>query len=141
MKRIFSALLAVATLFAGCTKSDVDETGIDGKIQLKLTSSIAPTRATDIAFEEGDLVGLYITKGDQTLKANEKMTAYATGALEAASPIFYPEDGAAIDLFAYYPYVENPTVPAVWTIPAVQDEIELTDYDLCAGAVAGVKPS
>lgn len=141
MKRIFSALLAVATLFAGCTKSDVDETGLDGKIQLKLTSSIAPTRATDIAFEDGDLVGLYITKGDQTLNANEKMTAYASGVLEAATPLYYPEDGAPIDLFAYYPYVENPTVPAVWTIPAAQDEIELTDYDLCSGAVAGVRPS
>ncbi len=141
MKRIFSALLAAATLFAGCTKSDVDETGLDGKVQLKLTSSIAPTRATDIAFEDGDLVGLYITKGGETLKANEKMTAYASGAIEAAAPIYYPEDGAAIDLFAYYPYVENPTVPAVWTIPAVQEGIELTNYDLCSGAVSGVKPT
>ncbi len=139
MKRIFSVLLAAATLFAGCTKSDVDGTYVDGKVQLKLTSSIAPTRATDIAFEDGDLVGLYITKGEEALKTNEKMTAYASGAIEAASPIYYPEDGAAIDLFAYYPYAA--TAPAKWTIPAAQDEMNWTEYDLCSASAAGVKPS
>lgn len=143
MKKIFVAFIAATTLLAGCSKDDANTTvPNDGTIPLKLQGEVIAPRVTDVAFEAGDLVGLYVTNGQTPVYTNEKLTAYSS-ALIASEELYYPAGAASVDIFAYYPYQENPVNPATIEVPQDQDAETFvwSDYDVLAAAVSGQEPS
>lgn len=77
------------------------------------------TRATDVAFEEGDIIGIYAVKRNGSAigtllasgnYADNKKYVYHSGNFSPVSTadIIYPPTGEKVDFYAYYPYQENP---------------------------------
>lgn len=105
--------LFVALLFAACSpESDTDVLTPSSSFQFTLSTL---TRATDGAFEEGDVIGIYAVKrsgntvGTMLASGNfcdNKKYIYHSGSFQpaTASDIIYPPSGTKIDFYAYYPY-------------------------------------
>lgn len=118
---LFSFLTVL--LFAACTneESDVLTGRSDSDIQkssFQFTLGASLTRATDIAFEEGDEIGLYAVKrsgntvGTMLASGNfcdNKKYIYRSGNFQPAttSDIIYPPSSEKVDFYAYYPYKSN----------------------------------
>jgi len=137
IRRIFNtipALLCALFLFASCDKEQFDtgkELGGGEKIRFEIsvgTATATPSEqssggapqtrvATDFTkhtstFQSGDIVGLYIVKGNGGLQAsgnwvdNLPMTYNGTGWTYTlpAGKEHYPKDGDELHFYAYYPY-------------------------------------
>jgi hypothetical protein len=103
-----AALLA----FASCQKTP-GTTQLDReKVDFSTSIGDYSTRAADNHWDAGDLVGVYMIPAGGTLDANalaqnKKYTTTGTNALAPASTadeIYYPDNGAAVDFIAYYPW-------------------------------------
>ncbi len=145
MKRIFVTFIAAAALFAGCTK---DDTGMDAPAagnRLNLKASVAETRATATAFEQGDQVGLFLTNlnGNAAAYTNEKLTVGAAGALKGAGELTYPVKTKSVSIAAYYPYAEGvasaSAVPV--NLPQDQSELDESSVDLMGAYIADMEPT
>ena len=113
----FLALPAVALLaLAGCRQMPEP---VQTPVGADFTTSIGSyfTRAADDHWDAGDQVGIYMMSagvplGNDALAFNRRYTTTGTSALGAATPadeIFYPDNGAAVDFVAYYPWRETIT--------------------------------
>ena len=131
MKRYLQFLtvaLSAAALFAACdrTESDVDVAG--GK-EIRFSAAIGQyqTKATDTAFEEGDVVGLFAA--EPVSVANVPLT-WTGNALEAEAPLrwgeYQPAD-QAVKFYAYYPYAEGQSDKFEFTVP-VDQSLEEADF-------------
>lgn len=111
---ILSFLLAAVLLFTACSR-DADAPDSSSSFQFTLGTL---TRATDVAFEEGDEIGLYAVKRSGntvgTMLANgnfcdNKKYIYRSGNFQPAttSDIIYSPSGEKVDFYAYYPYDSN----------------------------------
>ncbi|MFR9603100.1 MAG: fimbrillin family protein [Rikenellaceae bacterium] len=100
MMRKLLLTIGIALVAIGCTKNaDVSSSGDNA---LTITSNIA-TRVADGEWEENDAIGVYMTSYENV----EYTTANGDGVFTSTSPIYLPSDGTAVDIFAYYPYVES----------------------------------
>lgn len=100
--------------------------------------SIVPvmTKVTQTAFEQGDAVGVTITRTEGAYATNEKMVY--DGSVFSGSLKWYAEGTEGATVAAYYPYAA--TVPASFT---VQDDQStgVSASDFVAGIKEGVLPS
>lgn len=130
---LFSLLMVL--LFAACNSDESDSVDIQPSYQFTLGGA---TRATDIAFEEGDEIGLYAIKrsGNNIGSISEsgnfcdnKRYIYRAGNFQPATPsdIIYPPAGEKVDFYAYYPYMSNVN-PLSLTLNSYMDQSSGSNY-------------
>ena len=137
MKRtlfLAACLLAVAA----CNKHNPVPQEPDGPATRGYTLRIEPvmTRATDTAFENGDAIGLTVTRASGDYATNQKLTY--NGLEFSSSLLWYSEGTDAATLKAYYPYAE--TTPQRFTV-ATDQSTGLASSDLIAAVKEGVLPT
>ena len=130
MKRSFAILLAALAL-AACNEKP-EEPAVPQ--QVRITPVI--TRATDVNFEDGDAIGLTITRAAGAYATNEKLTY--SGTSFSGSLNWYSEGNETSSLKAYYPY--STTVPATFTVQTDQSQ-GITSSDFMSATKSDVYPT
>ena len=112
----YIALAALALVAMSCERENIDNTPIVDDSVMRIEALHPSTRATETAFENGDVIGLYATtyEDEQALPLqisgnwinNEALTY--DGSSWAGRKTFYWAEGL-MDVYGYYPYME-PTV-------------------------------
>ena len=110
----FFALALLAGAMVSCNTEDTASTTPNGKVAVQFTGGISVnTRASGLAWADGDMIGIFMTGANQTLSADAikegaDNVCYQTGGSVAFSPIsggktiYYPIDGD-VDFYSYYP--------------------------------------
>ncbi len=115
MKHNISSIISILTLAAGlasCSGSTMDTGDIlsDGKTEMAFTfshPSQMQSRATETAFEKGDVVGLFVAESGKPLEivgntvSNEALT-YSGSSWTSGRKLYW--DDGQFNIFAYYPY-------------------------------------
>ena len=107
-----AAMVAASVSVASCSNEDVlDGKASDGRTPITLTSNIAKSRAisqniqrTQIA--SGVNVGVFVQSaatGNAVVADNSIIAADGNGGF-TGNPIYYPEDGSQVNIYAYAPY-------------------------------------
>ena len=117
MKKYLVFMLAAAFM-ASCQQNEVTEGTTSGSDN-KVTISPVITRATETSFENGDVVGLTITKSDGTVYATNEAMTFSNGAF-SGNVIWYAEGTEESTLTAYYPRA-NDGVPSSFTVQTDQN--------------------
>lgn len=126
------ALLPMMVTFAACDKNT-------GSEPVPSVVCIEPliTRATEVNFEEGDRIGLDVTKSDGSQYASNALLTYS-GAEFSGELKWFENGGESCSLKAYYPYDAGgfPTVFEVGT----DQRGGAGAYDLMVASKSDVKP-
>lgn len=132
MKR-YIGLAALALLVMGCEKEDNYQVG-EGAMRIEVLHPSA-TRATETAFESGDVIGLYATEyaGEVAVPlqisgnwANNVATTYNGSAWTPAKKIFWSEN--KMDVYGYYPYITPSSIDEhLWSVQLDQSTPETAD--------------
>lgn len=132
MKR-YIGLAALALLVMGCEKEDNYQVG-EGAMRIEVLHPSA-TRATETAFESGDVIGLYATEyaGEVAVPlqisgnwANNVATTYNGSAWTPAKKIFWSEN--KMDVYGYYPYITPSSIDEhLWSVQLDQSTPETED--------------
>ena len=137
MKKVLIPILCIAAL-AACNKTvpatpDQPATGAE-----TFSVRILPvmTKVTDTAFENGDAIGVTITRESGAHATNEKLSY--NGTEFSGSLMWYAEGTAGATVSAYYPYAD--AVPAKFSVAADQSA-GTSASDFVAGSKEGVLPS
>ena len=137
MKKVLIPILCIAAL-AACNKTvpatpDQPATGAE-----TFNVRILPvmTKVTDTAFENGDAIGVTITRESGAHATNEKLSY--NGTEFSGSLMWYAEGTAGATVSAYYPYAD--AVPAKFSVAADQSA-GTSASDFVAGSKEGVLPS
>ena len=142
MKKFLILMTCIAAV-AACTKKEVptwtnpDQPIVtpDGQAPLlKVTPVI--TKVTETKFENGDAIGITVSREAGAWAENKKLTF--DGTVFSGDVKWYPEGTDASTVTAYYPYAA--TVPTSFSVAADQSA-GASASDLVAGSVSGVKPS
>lgn len=111
----FFALALLAGAMVSCNTEDTASTTPNGKVAVQFTGGISVnTRASGLAWADGDRIGIFMTGANQSLSADAikegvDNVCYQTSGSIAFSPIsggktiYYPIDGD-VDFYSYYPY-------------------------------------
>ncbi|MCQ2171078.1 MAG: fimbrillin family protein [Bacteroidales bacterium] len=94
------------------------------------------TRATETDFENGDAIGVTITRAGEAYATNERMV-YGEDAFTSNLP-WYRSGEQSSDFLAYYPYSE--TVPTTFSVAQDQSGEGYGNSDLMAAVKKGVTP-
>lgn len=132
MKKAFVFFAATVTMMSlSCTKSSPVP-------QQTRTIAIDPliTKATETDFEEGDKVGVTITRGSESFAVNECMTH--DGSKFTSDLIWYSEGQMESKFVAYYPYSES--IPATFTVADDQSGAAYGTSDLMGAVKEDVVP-
>ena len=134
--------LFVLALFAGamvsCNTEDTASTTANGKVAVQFTGGISVnTRASGLAWANGDRIGIFMTGTKQALSADAikegvDNVCYQTSGSIAFSPIsggktiYYPIDGD-VDFYSYYPYTTVSNYKVALNV-ANQGSLEAIDF-------------
>ena len=111
----FFTLALLAGAMVSCNTEDTASTTANGKVAVQFTGGISVnTRASGLAWADGDRIGIFMTGTKQALSADAikegvDNVCYQTSGSIAFSPIsggktiYYPIDGD-VDFYSYYPY-------------------------------------
>ena len=114
MTKLF-VLALLAGAMVSCNTEDTASTTPNGKVAVQFTGGISVnTRASGLAWADGDMIGIFMTGANQSLSADAikegvDNVCYQTSGSIAFSPIsggktiYYPIDGD-VDFYSYYPY-------------------------------------
>ncbi|MFR9666636.1 MAG: leucine-rich repeat protein [Rikenellaceae bacterium] len=111
MKKIILSIMAVATTFASCHKSEEAVTGAANTSSEVVFTSTISTRATDTAWDAGDEIGVFMYEADDTTPYSDSDNVLYTtsggesGTFTSLNPLRYAED--KVDFIAYHPYTTN----------------------------------
>lgn len=132
MKR-YIGLATLALLVMGCEKEDSYQVE-EGAMRIEVLHPSA-TRATETAFERGDVIGLYATEyaGEEAAPlqisgnwANNVATTYNGTVWTPAKKIFWSEN--KMDVYGYYPYMVPTSIDGhLWSVQLDQSTPETTD--------------
>ena len=105
--------MTLAAMFAACGRGPEPE-------RLPAAIRIEPviTRATEVDFENGDVIGLTVTKGDGSIYADNALLSY-DGAAFSGDLDWYSGEDDPCSLKAYYPYSKT-GFPASFTVAGDQ---------------------
>jgi hypothetical protein len=141
-------ILLVVLLFTACSAEVMPDRPVTSLIRFSLEfSDKENTRLTTdgslkSAFEIGDEVGIFIykrEKGEESSIENNRLYAdnikmiYDGNSWYPESPIYYADDGALLDVYAYYPYKADAMAEALR-----YDAFEQM-YDLLTASTFGVR--
>ena len=114
MTKLF-VLALLAGAMVSCNTEDTTSTTPNGKVAVQFTGGISVnTRASGLAWADGDRIGIFMTGANQSLSADAikegvDNVCYQTSGSIAFSPIsggktiYYPIDGD-VDFYSYYPH-------------------------------------
>ncbi len=127
MKRFLCAIGVVGVLFSSCSKDVATAPKSDN--ELKITSGIA-TRASGIAWDDNDQIGVFASQGSTILGTNTPFSTELGGATanftNDGDPIYFPMVGV-MDVVAYYPYEASTTLTAYAVDVATQTDPTVID--------------
>lgn len=133
MKRYLSISLAVLAI-AACQKPAQPEV-TPGKVQIEPVI----TKATEVNFENGDKIGLTISKVNDTQKYADNALLTYDGSVFSSDLMWYADAYSEADVYAYYPYSESGTPTSYF---AIEDQTEgIAKADLMAASKTGVLPT
>ncbi len=132
MKRLLY-LAVCALVVCSCSKETVIDTVDDGA--MVFNASHPSSRATDTAFEQGDTMGVFVTKYDENDEATELQVSGNHGnnapytlsgsTWSSLKPIYWEE--GKFDVYAYYPYMEVSSADENPFSVALDQSTEATD--------------
>lgn len=143
----YIALAVLALVVMGCEKESVENTPIveDGVMRIEALHPSA-TRATETAFESGDVIGVYATNYVDDVASplqisgnwiNNEALTYDGALWSGRRPLYWSEEGA-MDVYGYYPYMTPTTINKHrWSVqldqstPATEDALsgyEASDF-------------
>ena len=137
MKKILFLSACLLAVMACEKKAVTPEPGPQQDLQQQPVRIVpVMTKATQTAFEQGDAIGVTITRSEGAYATNEKMVF--DGSVFSGSLKWYAEGTEGATVAAYYPYAA--TVPASFTVQADQSA-GVSASDFIAGIKEGVLPS
>ena len=140
------SLVVISSLFLNaCEGGGIISWDSPKQIQVNAVIEKVKTRATSTAWDNGDVIGIYMKPTGQSLNNtnsladNIRYVTDGTGAFVAAnldSTICFPENGDDVDFIAYYPKKDNITdfiYPVDLNNQSIQSEIDLMFADNVVG--------
>ncbi|MDE5963269.1 MAG: fimbrillin family protein, partial [Alistipes sp.] len=131
-------------LLTACSKNDTDTTlavRIDPTIADPAIFPKTSTRVTDTDFENGDKIGVTITKtDDKSLFLSNKEFSFDGTNFVAPGTLWYEDANVTSTVFAYHPYQTGGTAPTEFSIRGDQSGTNYVASDLIFGTKTGVKP-
>ena len=136
MKKNILYIGMASLLMIGCDKNEAYEmpTIDDGELRIEAQHPSA-TRATETAFEKGDIIGLFATEytnGKATPLqisgnwANNVATTFDGSQWKPAKKIFWSDN--AMDVYGYYPYMKPTSIDEhLWSVQPDQSTPETAD--------------
>lgn len=134
MKKIFYVLIVITLLIVSCENNGSIPVVDDGAMHIEVLHPSA-TRATETAFENGDVIGLYATEysGDVAAPlqisgnwANNVATTFDGVSWTPAKKIFWSEN--KMDVYGYYPYMTPISIDEhPWSVQLDQSTPETAD--------------
>lgn len=141
----YIAIIALALVAMSCENENIDNIPVVEDGVMRIEALHPSTRATETAFESGDVIGLYATtyEGESAMPLqisgnwlnNEALTY--NGSSWSGRRAFYWADGL-MDVYGYYPYMEPTTITKhKWAVqtdqstPATEDSLsgyEASDF-------------
>lgn len=110
--KIFMTIAAAATLLSACDKNNEMETPWNGEIRLSSGVTVQQTRANDANVPDkqiasGQSVQVVVTKQTADTKTyagyDQALTAGGDGTFTGGTPMFYPESGMGVSIYAFHP--------------------------------------
>ena len=132
--------LSVLAVITGCqNEKATKDQGPAREIAFKAALGKYEVKATDTAFEEGDVVGLFAA---DPISANNVALTWDGETVKPAQPLFWGLDQAGDDasaFYAYYPYSEEvESTFFTFSVPEDQsDEVEYKAADLLTASALG----
>lgn len=150
-----SLFASLAMLAVSCSKSsdppEPPTPPTKEKIEIKISPTMAESRATDYGFENGDKIGLFVVNYNGstpgTLKGTgnyvDNMRFTYNGTWTPDSPIYWQDSTTHADFYMYYPYADVKSVDAYpFAVKADQStEAAYKASDLLAGKATNVVPT
>ena len=130
-------MLSGALLCGACGKGDADRTDKPSAAGLPIRVEPVITRATETDFENGDAIGLTVSRESGVYATNEKLVFDGTSF--GGSLVWYAEGADVASLSAYSPWQES-GVPTSFTVQADQT-VGTSSSDFLAASKTGVIPS
>ena len=130
-------MLSGALLCGACGKGDADRTDRPSAAGLPIRVEPVITRATETDFENGDAIGLTVSRESGVYATNEKLVFDGTSF--GGSLVWYAEGADVASLSAYSPWQES-GVPTSFTVQADQSA-GTASSDFLAASKTGVLPS
>lgn len=131
-------MFALPLLLAGCSKDELggEQTGDEITFEISFAGKMQTRVATDAWFdstwEDGDEIGIFAVMHGEELATsgnyidNERLTYDAdtnTWSLDDGTALYWPQDGTALDFYAYHPYYEAfDATSNTFEVTAYQDE-------------------
>ena len=137
MRRYIVVLAALALIVMGCEKENIDNTPVveDGVMQIEALYPSA-TRATETAFENGDVIGVYATSYNGEVASplqisgnwiNNEALTFNGSSWESRRTLYWSEQGA-MDVYGYYPYMTPTSIDKHrWSVQLDQSTPETAD--------------
>lgn len=134
MMKNYIALVILALIVVGCENSDNIPVVDDSAMRIEVLHP-STTRATETAFERGDIIGLYATEynGDTAVPlqisgnwANNVATKFDGALWSPAKKIFWSDN--KMDVYGYYPYMKPTSIEEqLWSVQLDQSTPETSD--------------
>lgn len=133
MKRFLIIATSTAAVLASCGQNAPVEKPEPALVRIDPVI----TKATDVDFENGDVIGITITRSEGVYAENAPLTY---NGLEFSGDLYWylePQDSS--DILAYYPYCES-GVPDTFAVKTDQSE-GISSSDFITASKSGVYPS
>lgn len=128
----WSLIVAMAISVCSCSNKDINELVVDSveSDNIAFMATIGDsTRATDIQFEDGDMISVFASNSE-TIGANNYAQnvcyTYSDGLFRAKKVLVYPSTSQDLTFFAVYPY-GNYTTPT-FEFAVQKDQRDYEDY-------------
>lgn len=157
MKFISSTAVVATLILSSCGGSSADEPtpptpSNPDKTEISINPSVAGSRATDTAFEQGDRIGLYVvnykdnTPGALANTGNQvnNMAYTYSGIWTPDTPVYWLDNDTRADFYLYYPYTAQPGQVNAMPFAVKADQSTEAAYkasDFIAGKASGISPT
>ena len=146
MKKFFTLMAAVAAMIS-CSDNveNVPTTPETEKLPINISTTL--TRATDLAYETGDKVGIFVVNEPNALATSgnhvDNMGFTYSSKWTPDTPIYWLDQTTKADFYCYYPYAEAASTTA-HSFATKADQSSLANYkasEFLWGKTTGVTPT
>lgn len=146
MKKLFTLMAAVVAMVS-CSNNVENVQTPPETDRLPINISTTLTRATDLAFEAGDKVGIFVVNEPNALATSgnhvDNMGFTYSSKWTPDTPIYWLDQTTKADFYCYYPYAESANT-AAHTFATKANQSQLADYkasEFLWGKTTGVAPT